>query len=403
MEKTKGKSKLGRRKFIQLGSMAALSAPFLKGSVSSEAHELKSYLKQVPQSVTPEWRNKQEGMTYRQLGRTGLMVSELVFGTERITPENVRPLEVAIERGINYYDTAPQYGRGAAETSLGKVLSTPSKRDKVFIATKTSPLPGLRNRLYREIFDTLPSTKKDAIQNRASQLRIECGIEQPGYFMVYWPNQPRQLDGVFLSDAMMEEYGERVEGSPEFKKLIISTLEESLKRVGTDYFDVLHCPHSAASTSEIKNQAINEAYLELKQQGKVRFLGFSTHHGMADLLNTAIDLKNFDVIMLAYNVINSGFLDHILRRAKKNGIGLIAMKAAMAVATPYDPKQVPVPEWRIQKLNQIIPEDMKLQVKAYLWALQNPDLSAVVSGITSEDMLIENLSAVGKKIELQLA
>lgn len=403
MGNKKKSTEIGRRRFIRIGSMAALSVPILKGYACSASNEMESASGKSFMSVTPEWRNRQDDMQYRQLGRTGLMVSELVFGTERITPENVRPLELAFERGINYFDTAPQYGRGAAETSLGKVFNTPSKRDKVFIATKTSPLPGLRNRLYRDIFDTLSPAKKDAIQNKAIELRKECGIEQPGYFMVYWPNQPRQLDGVFLSDAMMEEYGERVEGNPEFKKLIISTLEESLKRVGTDYFDVLHCPHSAASTSEIKNRAINEAYLALKKQGKVRFLGFSTHHGMADLLNTAIDLKYFDVIMLAYNVINYGYLDHILKRAKENGIGLISMKAAMAVATPYDPKQVPVPEWRIQKLNQIIPEDMKLQVKAYLWALQNPDLSAVVSGITTEEMLIENLAAVGKKIELKLA
>jgi aryl-alcohol dehydrogenase-like predicted oxidoreductase len=400
MNKKKRDNTFARREFLQKSSLAAFSFPFLTGS---RIFASDNYSDGIAEQIKPEWRNKQEGMLYRQLGRTGLMVSELVFGTERITPENVRPLEVAFERGINYYDTAPQYGKGAAETSLGKVFNTPAKRDKIFIATKTSPLPGLRNRLYKEIFDTLPATKKEAIQSRALQLRKDCGIEKPGYFMVYWPGQPRQLDGVFLSDAMMEEYGERVEGSPEFKKLIISTLEESLKRVGTDYFDVLHCPHSAASTSEIKSRAINEAFLELKKQGKVRFLGFSAHHGMADLINTAIDLKYFDVVMLAYNVINYGFLDHLLKKAKENGIGLIAMKAAMAVATPYDPKQVPVPEWRIQKLNQIVPGEMKLQVKAYLWALQNSDLSAVVSGITSEEMLLENLTSVGKKIELQPA
>jgi len=400
MNKKQEYIKIDRREFLQKGSLAALSLPLLGSNGLSIPGNLNS---ENPQQIKPEWRNKQEGMAYRQLGRTGFMVSELVFGTERITPENVRPLEVAFERGINYFDTAPQYGKGAAEMSLGKVFNTPSKRDNIFIATKISPLPGLRNRLYREIFDTLPTTKKDALQNRAIQLRKDCGIEKPGYFIVYWPGQPRQLDGVFLSDAMMEEYGERVEGSPEFKKLIISTVEESLKRVGTDYFDVLHCPHSAASTTEIKNPAIREAFLELKKQGKVRYLGFSAHHGMADLITTAIDLKYFDVIMLAYNVINYGFLDHLLKRAKENGIGLISMKAAMAVATPYDPKQVPVPEWRIQKLNQVIPGDMKLQVKAYLWALQNPDLSAVVSGITTEEMLLENLTAVGKKIELQPA
>jgi len=37
------------------------------------------------------------------------------------------------------------------------------------------------------------------------------------------------------------------------------------------------------------------------------------------------------------------------------------MKAAMAVATPYDQAQVPVPEWRVSKLNRIIPEEMKLR------------------------------------------
>jgi aryl-alcohol dehydrogenase-like predicted oxidoreductase len=389
-----------RREFLQKSSLAALSVPFLTRNLLPGLPDASGTILQTQKQ---EWRNRQPGMAYRQLGRTGLMVSELAFGTERITPDNVRPLEVAIERGINYYDTAPQYGKGAAETSLGKVLDTSSKREKVFLATKISPFPGLRNRFYREIFDTLPASKKEEMQNRALQLRKECGIEQPGYFLVYWPGQPRQLDGVFLSDAMMEEYGERVETSPEFKKLIITSVEESLKRVGTDYFDVVHCPHAAASPDELKNKAINEAFLELKKQGKARFLGFSTHHGMTSLLETAIDLKYFDVVMLAYNVINYGFLDNVMKRARENNIGLIAMKAAMAVATPYDPKQVPVPEWRVQKLHQIIPGEMKLQVKAFLWALQNPDLSAVNAGMTTEEMLIENLTVVGKKVDLQSA
>jgi aryl-alcohol dehydrogenase-like predicted oxidoreductase len=331
------------------------------------------------------------------------MISEIVYGTERITPDNVRPLEVALERGINYFDTAPQYGRGAAETAIGKVLNTTSKRDKVFLATKLSPFPGLRNRLYREIFDTLSADKKEAIQKRALEMRKESGIEKPGYFLVYWPGHPRQLDGVFLSDAMMEEYGGRVEGSPEFKKLIFATVEESLKRIGTDHVDILHCPHAATSPSEITNASINEAYQELRKQGKVRFLGFSAHHNMSALINKAIDVKYFDVVMLAYNVINYGFIDHVLKRAKENGVGLIAMKAAMAVATPYDPVQVPVPDWRIKKLNQIIPEEMKLQVKAFLWALQNSDLSAVNAGMSTEQMVIENLSVVGKKVVLQPA
>lgn len=388
---------ISRRTFLQKSSLAALSVPVMKYFNPADKVNRGS---EIPFSVKPEWRNRKEGMAYRQLGRTGFMVSELVYGTERNNPDNTRPVEIAFEKGINYFDTAPAYNRGLAEETLAKVFNTPSKRDKVFIATKVTPFYTTRNRLYREIFDKLPAAGKEKIQNEANRRRAECGIERPEYFMVYWPGQQQQMDGAFLSNAMMNEYGESVEKSPELKNVIITSVEESLKRVGTDYFDVLHCPHAAATPEEIRCPVIIETFRELKKQGKVRHLGFSTHHGMADLLNTAMELEYFDVILLAYNVINHAFLDHLLSKAKDKGIGLIAMKAAMAVATPYDPVQVPVPEWRVNKLNHIIPEEMKLQVKAFLWALQNQDLSAVVAGMYTEEMVLENLTAVGKKINL---
>jgi len=397
----KGESNsIGRREFIRKSSLAAISVPVI-GNLAFEG----ANFNEVDQNkaVTPEWRNKQEGMSYRQLGRTGLMVSELVFGSERNIPDNIRPVEIALERGINYFDTAPSYNKGLAEATLAKVFNTPSKREKAFIATKVTSFSPTRNQLYREIFDKLSSSRQDELKKKAMKLRLECGIEKPEYFMVYWPGQQQQMDGVFLSNAMKDEYGDKVERSLELKKAIVSSVEESLKRDGTDYFDVLHCPHAAATPEEISNPIIIETFNELKKQGKVRFLGFSSHHGMADLLKTSMELDNFDVVMLAYNVINHGFLDHLLASAREKGIGLIAMKAAMAVATPYDPAQVPVPEWRVSKLNRIIPEAMKIQVKAFLWALQNQDLSAVNAGMYTEEMVLENLAAVGRKIDLNLA
>ena len=399
MEAKRKNKIIGRRDFLQKGSLAAFSIPVL--GYNADIMGLTNT--QTPQKIKPEWRNKQAGMVYRQLGRTGLMVSELVYGTERNNPDNTRPVELAVERGINFFDTAPTYNQGLAEATLAKVFDTPSKRDNVFIATKVTPFYTTRNRLYREIFDKLPASGQEKLQNKANRLRTECGIEKPEYFMVYWPGQQRQMDGAFLSDAMKDEYGERVENSPELKNVIIRSVEDSLKRVGTDYFDVVHCPHAAATPEEIRNPVIIDTFRDLKKQGKVRFLGFSTHHGMADLLDSAIELDYFDVILLAYNVINYGFLDHLLKRANEKGIGLIAMKAAMAVASPYDPAQVPVPEWRISKLNRIIPEEMKLQVKAFLWALQNNDLSAVVAGMNTEEMVLENLTATGRKVDLMLA
>ena len=397
----KGESNpIGRREFIRKSSLAAISVPVIGNLVSEKANFIET---DQNKTVTLEWRNKQEGMSYRQLGRTGLMVSELVYGTERNIPDNIRPVEIALERGINYFDTAPSYNKGLAEATLSKVFNAPSKREKVFIATKVTSFSPTRNHLYREIFAKLSSSRQDEIKKKAIKLRLECGIERSEYFMIYWPGQQQQLDEAFLSDAMKYEYGDKVEGNQELKKAIINSVEESLKRVGTDYFDVLYCPHAAATSEEIRNPIIIETFSEMKKQGKVRFPGFSSHHGMAELLKTSIELDYFDVAMLAYNVINHAFLDHLLISAREKGIGLIAMKAAMAVATPYDPAQVPVPDWRVSKLNRIIPEEMKLQVKAFLWALQNQDLSAVNAGMYTEEMVLENLAAVGRKIDLSLA
>lgn len=76
MEKKKSQE-INRRSFLQKSSMAALSAPFLNlyGSDLKENLSVKSSV-----TVRQEWRNKQEGMVYRQLGRTGFLVSELVYG-----------------------------------------------------------------------------------------------------------------------------------------------------------------------------------------------------------------------------------------------------------------------------------------------------------------------------------
>jgi len=74
----------------------------------------------------------------------------------------------------------------------------------------------------------------------------------------------------------------------------------------------------------------------------------------------------------------------------------------MAVATHHKQLQ-PIPEWRIQKVNRVVPGDLKPPLKAYLWALQNPEISAVISNLWDESFVKENLSVAGKKVELQSA
>jgi L-galactose dehydrogenase len=82
-------------------------------------------------------------MIYRDLGKTGLSVSILGYGASPLgnefgtadPQEGIGAVHYAIERGINYFDVSPYYGRTLAETRLGEAL-VGGYRDKVILATK---------------------------------------------------------------------------------------------------------------------------------------------------------------------------------------------------------------------------------------------------------------------------
>ena len=79
-------------------------------------------------------------MQYRTLGRTGLRVSEVGYGGGRVAPTQDRRalidmLHAAFEVGLNYFDTAPDYGGGFSEDIIGEAVK--GRRDECIIATKT--------------------------------------------------------------------------------------------------------------------------------------------------------------------------------------------------------------------------------------------------------------------------
>ncbi len=81
-------------------------------------------------------------MNYRTLGRTGLSVSEIGFGCGNVgglmirgePADQVKAVARAMELGINYFDTASQYGAGQSETNLGRVLNELDAQ--VYVGTK---------------------------------------------------------------------------------------------------------------------------------------------------------------------------------------------------------------------------------------------------------------------------
>jgi len=89
-------------------------------------------------------------MEYRQLGNSGLKVPALCFGTGTFggngelfnawgatqVPEATRLVDICMEAGVNFFDTADVYSAGLSEEILGKAVA--GRRDKVLIATKAS-------------------------------------------------------------------------------------------------------------------------------------------------------------------------------------------------------------------------------------------------------------------------
>ena len=71
---------------------------------------------------------------YVRLGRTELEISDISFGSSRLRRGDEHLIHHALDRGINYFDTADGYSAGASENTIGRALE--GRRDKVYIASK---------------------------------------------------------------------------------------------------------------------------------------------------------------------------------------------------------------------------------------------------------------------------
>jgi aryl-alcohol dehydrogenase-like predicted oxidoreductase len=87
-------------------------------------------------------------MKYRKLGKSGPEVSEIGFGAWAIggswgdqkESDSQEALETALEKGVNFIDTAAGYGNGKSEKIIGRFLK--SRSEKVHVCTKTPPAAG---------------------------------------------------------------------------------------------------------------------------------------------------------------------------------------------------------------------------------------------------------------------
>jgi D-threo-aldose 1-dehydrogenase len=154
--------------------------------------------------------------------------------------ESLRLLEIAIESGITYFDTARMYGYGRAEGILGKLM--PRHRKRVILASKAGIIPPNRS-----------------IPRRLASRGI--GLLQRG--------MPKLKDFVRAPEVWQPRFGMFEVAD------LAKSLETSLKELRTDYLDILLLHECTAA--DVASPRLLEFFQNLKQQGKVRAFGIATN------------------------------------------------------------------------------------------------------------------------------
>jgi len=164
----------------------------------------------------------------------------------------------------------------------------------------------------------------------------------------------------------------------------MQAMESALTRLGTDYIDVAHI-HSCDSVARLMDENVHEAVDRLREQGKVRFMGVSTHTpNLEEVANTAIDSGRFQVMMLAYHHGAWPNQQDIVARAAQQGVGIVAMKTLKGA------KHNGLADFQVEK-------DSYTQA-AFKWVLSNPNVSNLVISFHNDQHLDEYLYASGQSI-----
>ena len=116
----KNKNSIKRRTFLRIGAMTGLATGLSIQSATGNTGTGVSGEQGVKRYVT--------------LGRTGLKISDISFGSSRLRNGEERLVRHALDMGINYYDTAEGYTKGVSESVIGNALK--GDRDRVYLATK---------------------------------------------------------------------------------------------------------------------------------------------------------------------------------------------------------------------------------------------------------------------------
>jgi len=293
-------------------------------------------------------------MKYRKLGRTGWQVSEIGYGmwgmagwTGSDDEESSRALQLAVDTGCNFFDTARGYGAGKSEGLLGMLLKA-NKDKKLYTATKIPP------------------------KNWK------------------WPSKREySLDDCFPPDHI-QRY-----------------VEKSLKNAGVSSFDVMQF-HTWEDHWLEDDRGIKKM-LELKNQGLFHAIGISINRWEPWNGLKAVKSGLIDTVQVIYNIFDQNPKDELFPACAEHNVGVIArvpFDEGTLTGTLTKNSKWPKEDWRntyfvmenlmpsverADALKPIIPTGMTMSEMALRFILGIPGISTIIPGMRTTRHVVSNM------------
>jgi aryl-alcohol dehydrogenase-like predicted oxidoreductase len=299
-------------------------------------------------------------MNYRIFGRTGWKVSEIGYGMWGMAgwsgsneKEIENSLDLAVELGGNFFDTAWGYGEGKSEQILGRLMKRNSAK-KLYAATKIPP----KN--------------------------------------LQWPAK----DHHSLNDCYPSDH-------------IISYTEKSLKNLGVDTIDLMqfHVWNDAWSDDDRWKRAIEK----LTKEGKVAAWGISVNRWEPENCLKALKTGLIDSVQVIYNIFDQAPEDKLFPLCKELNLAVIArvpFDEGTLTGTLTKDTKFPEGDWRnlyfvqenlipsverAERLKEILPSGMTLPDMALRFILENKNVSTTIPGMRKLNHVKSNMGISDEK------
>ena len=295
-------------------------------------------------------------MRYRTFGRTGFEVSDIAHGlwgmsgwTGSDEKQSLQALQLSVDNGCNFFDTAWAYGEGKSDALLGTTLAKNSGQ-RIFAASKIPPKngkwPASGKDRYQDVFPT------DHVFEHANLIRRNLGVETIDLLQFHvWDD----------SWAKEAEFGETVE--------------------------------------------------RLKKEGIVRAFGLSLNRWEPENGLEAIRTGLVDAVQVIYNIFDQAPEDKLFPLCREMNIGVIARvpldEGSLGGKLTADTK-FPAGDWRanyfgpenltatlerVDKLKAVLPSEMSLPEMALRFILSEPTVSTTIVGMRKPEHVRSNIAA----------